>query len=393
MSHMNTDQGMSPPASIADVKAIANKLAEVTAQLNAKGRDFEAKSQEVAVLEARLTGVEQEIVRKGGPRGVSAGDVNSLGHALTRHPEFNAMAALADKRGKMTLNVKAMITSLPDSSGALVPSDIRVNDPVMLQRRRMIVRNLIAPGQTTSDMVQYPRQTVRDLNASVVSEGALKPESSISFTLENAPVRTVAHWTKASRQILADAPQLRTLLDGELRYGVAIVEESEMLFGDGAGQHFLGIVPQSTDFDAGYYHTVEMPNRFDALSGAIKQCQAALLPATGIVMNDQDLESLRTIKNSNGDYIASGGPFGPPITAIWGRPVVGTPVMPSTRFLVGAFRDGAQVFDREEVSVMVATENEDDFTHNLCTVLCESRLAFTVKRPQAFVYGQFPVGT
>jgi HK97 family phage major capsid protein len=186
---------------------------------------------------------------------------------------------------------------------------------------------------------------------------------------------------------LADAPQLQSTVDGELRYGVAIEEESEMLFGDGTGQHLFGIVPQASIYETSRDKAGD--TMFDTLVHAIAQTQLALLPATGIVLNEDDLEALKTIKDADGRYIG-GGPFGPAINSIWGRPTVGTPVMPVGTFLVGAFFDGAQIFDREEVNVMIATENEDDFTRNLCTILCEERLAFAVKRPQSFVSGSFP---
>jgi hypothetical protein len=42
------------------------------------------------------------------------------------------------------------------------------------------------------------------------------------------------------------------------------------------------------------------------------------LAATGIVMNINDLEALKVIKDSQGRYIADGGPFGPPIRSVWG---------------------------------------------------------------------------
>jgi HK97 family phage major capsid protein len=76
-----------------------------------------------------------------------------------------------------------------------------------------------------------------------------------------------------------------------------------------------------------------------------------------------------------------------------GMGIVGTPAMPDNDFLVGAFRDGATMYDREEANVMVATENEDDFIRNLATALCEERVALEVRRPQAFVYGTFQAGS
>jgi hypothetical protein len=56
-------------------------------------------------------------------------------------------------------------------------------------------------------------------------------------------------------------------------------------------------------------------------------------------------------------------------------------------FLVGAFGIGGQIFDREEAQVFLSSEDSDNFRRNLVSVLCEERLARTVQRPEAFVYG------
>src|SRR5262245_44325134 len=102
------------------------------------------------------------------------------------------------------------------------------------------------------------------------------------------------------------------------------------------------------------------------------------------------LPSLRQSEGGgDGNYIVSGGPFSGPIISIWSRPTVGTPSMDQGEFLVGVFKDGAQIFDRWDAQVLVSTENEDDFVKNLATILAEERLALAVKRPQAFVAGSF----
>jgi HK97 family phage major capsid protein len=56
------------------------------------------------------------------------------------------------------------------------------------------------------------------------------------------------------------------------------------------------------------------------------------------------------------------------------------------KFLVGSFRQGAQIFDRWEKTIEIGYEN-DDFTKNMVTILAENRLAFAVHRPESFVYG------
>ena len=340
-------------------------------------------------VNARLCDIEQKMARRrvyGAGVGVGDVEAKTLGTALVDHPEFANVATLANARGKITLELKNIITSAAGVGGALVAPDFRA-DPVLIQRRRLFVRDLVAPGATVGNAVTYPRQSVRTMYAAVVSEGIRKPESTITFDIETAPVRTIAHWTKTSRQILDDAPQLQSTVDSELRYGLSLAEEQELLFGDGTGVHILGISAQATAYET--TRNVGGDTRFDTLAHALAQSAVALLPATGIVMNLDDLEALKIVKDDLHRYIG-GGPFGPPITSIWGRPVVGTPVMSAGYFLTGAFLDGAQIFDRQGANVLISTENESDFVENKATILCEERLAFTVRRPQAFIYGAFP---
>ena len=47
------------------------------------------------------------------------------------------------------------------------------------------------------------------------------------------------------------------------------------------------------------------------------------------------------------------------------------------------------LWDREDANVEISREHADFFTRNLAAILCEERLAVTVRRPEAFVYGQF----
>ena len=52
--------------------------------------------------------------------------------------------------------------------------------------------------------------------------------------------------------------------------------------------------------------------------------------------------------------------------------------------LVGAFRLGGQVFNREGVRIEATNSDQDDFIKNLITIRCERRLALAVYRPKAF---------
>ena len=113
--------------------------------------------------------------------------------------EFKSFGG-SQKRGKFSVSVKT-ITSLSTSRRRDAPPD-RSATPALMGRRTLTVRQLLGSVPTSSNMIEYPRQSVRTNAAAVVTEGSEKPESAIEFTLQTAPVRTVAHWIPASRQIL-----------------------------------------------------------------------------------------------------------------------------------------------------------------------------------------------
>ena len=57
------------------------------------------------------------------------------------------------------------------------------------------------------------------------------------------------------------------------------------------------------------------------------------------------------------------------------------------KFLIGAFDLAAQIFDRQDATVEVSTEDADNFQKNKVTIRAEERLALAVYRPEALVYG------
>ncbi|MCJ2070584.1 phage major capsid protein [Methylobacterium sp. J-030] len=369
----------------AEFKAMALGLKAATDEV----KRFATRSNEsLNKMEKRLDDVEQRAARRPG----SAEGLRELtpGEKLIQSDQFKALADSSSQRGSAKVEVKTVstMTSAAGSSGALVPPDFRA-DPVMMPKRRMTIRNLLAPGTTTSNAVSYPRQTVRNLNAAFVAETTKKPASEIDFTLVNAFVRTNAHTMKLSRQILDDAPQLQAVIDSEMRYGLDLTEEQQLLYGDGTGVNYLGIMAQAVPYSPPANFTVPGETAIDRLALGLLQAETALLPATGIVLHPTDWRRILVTKDGQGRYIV-GDVFGQNVPMLWGVPVVATLAMTPNNWLVGAFQDGAQIFDRMEAELQIATENVDDFENNLLTVRCERRSAMTVRRPQAFVTGIFP---
>ena len=335
---------------------------------------------------ARLDELEQKMARNPGP---SSDEVKSLGQQFIDADNVKSFLGQNNPRGKVDFQAKAIITSaVTDAAGSAgdLVNQTRLPGVIAPNDRRMTVRDLITPGRMDGSVIEYVKETGFVNNAATVAEGAPKPMSDLKFDLVSTSAKGIAHYAKASRQILDDASMLASYIDGRLRYGLAFREEAQLLNGDGTGQNLLDIIPQATAYSAPI--TLTSPTSIDVMRLAMLQAVLAEYPATGHVMNPIDWTWIETLKDGEGRYII-GNPQGTIQPTLWGLPVVATQAIAVDKFLTGAFRLGAQLFDRWQARVEIATENEDDFIKNLVTMLCEERLALAVYRPEAFVYGDF----
>jgi HK97 family phage major capsid protein len=347
---------------------------DVRAQLDRQAERIEG-------IETRQTDLEQS--GTGNHRRRSDGDM-SWGQTVANSSEYQAFVANSCK-GKAKISVANALTSISTSGGALIRPD-RDPNGVLLPRRRLTVRSLCGGGRTTSNAVEYFKEKTFTNNAAAVAEGAQKPESVLEYELDNAQVRTIAHWIPASRQVMEDAPQLATLVDGSLRYGLAIKEELQLLYGDGTGQNLHGMVPQATAFEI--TRVEEGDTTIDVIRRAISQAEESDLPASGIILNTRDWLDMLGQKDADGNYLSNGPWSGGPNT-LWGLPVVWTNSMNQDEFLVGSFETATQIWDRMDPEVLTSDEDRDNFIKNMLTVRAEERLAFAVKRAAALITGTF----
>jgi HK97 family phage major capsid protein len=355
------------------------RTGEMNAETRARVDEMLTKQGE---LQARLQEAEQKLVNAGQRQADEP--KKSLGQLVV---ENEAMQGLNSSfRGSRRVEVpRAAITSLDDSGTALVGPDRRPGI-VTAPERRLTIRDLVAPGTTGSNSIEFVRETGYTNNAAAVSEGASKPYSDITFELDNAPVRTLAHLFKASRQILDDSAALQSYINARGRYGLLLVEEGQLLYGNGTGANLHGLVPQASAYSAPGGITVTAEQRIDRLRLALLQAELAEFPATGIVLNPIDWAAIELTKDGENRYIIA-APRDATEARLWNRPVVPTQALQQDDFLVGAFSLGAQIFDRMMVEILISTENDKDFEKNMATIRVEERLAFAVYRPEAFVTG------
>lgn len=346
-------------------------------------------------IEARVGELERHIARWPANDNSAVSATKGLGDIVVASDEFKQLTP--DFRGKAIVRLfdeKATITSGTGTVGgttsggtSLVPADRRpgIVDPFT---RALFVRDLIPSTPTTSNSIEYGVETGFTNSARMVTETTTKPTSDLTFNLKLAPVRTLAHIFKVSRQILDDAPSLASYINKRGTYGLKTVEETQILTGNGAGQNLNGIIPQAADYETARNSTGD--NELQILLHAISQAEEANAPVTGIVISKKKWRDILGIRDNEGRYL-SNGPFASTAAKIWDLPVVGSNAMADDDFLVGSFGSGvgAEIFDRLALEVAISSENDRDFETNQLTIRIEERLALAVYRPEAFVYGTF----
>lgn len=333
----------------------------------------------------RLQDVEQKLARRGT---ASEEGAKSIGEQFTDGDDFKGLAEKGRGVARMRLKAVTSITSATTGTGGVGVAIEPTRVPGIIQGpdRPFTIRDLIMPGRTNSNAIEYVRESGFQNMAAPVGETLAKPQSDLSYELITTTVKTIAHWFRASKQVLADVPLLQSYIDGRAIYGLKYVEENQILAGNGTGQNLLGLIPQATPFNEALRKNGD--TKIDLLRRAILQVRIAEYRASAIVLNPVDWADMELAKDSTGSYIwvnvQEGGQ-----PRMWRLPVVDTNAMPQGEFMVGAFDMAAQVFDREDANVEVSTEDADNFTKNMVTIRAEERLALAVYRAQSFVHGPF----
>lgn len=287
------------------------------------------------------------------------------------------------------------ITSADVSTG--VKREPYIDALVSMERQPLRIRDLLTIVPVQSDAVKYGKQTLRQNNARIVAEGTAKPYSNYKWEDATATIETIAHLAKLTLQALADAPRLAAEVESELRFGLALAEEAEILNGDGTSGHLSGLMDNATSYavpagmDAGNILTP-----IDRLRVAMLQIHLAYAVPDGHVLNPinvAEIDLIRRDPDKGGGYLF-GNPDGDTGTKrLWRLPVVESPSMVVNEFLTGAFKYSVHLYDRQGVAVAISTENDDDFEKNLATMRCESRIGLGVRRPYGLVAGNLKGGS
>jgi HK97 family phage major capsid protein len=349
--------------------------------------------------DARLLIIEQALTAPN--KGGGGGDSEDIGSKLVNSEEWKSFAGSNRKTsGQISVGSfhsfhKSNLLNATGLNQPLVPP-YYMPGIVRPGQQPLTVRNLLPSTPISTNMVTFGKETSQTNAAAMqTAEGQLKAESALGFTLEYAPVQTLAHFIPVSKQLLDDAPAIQGYVNSRMLFFMKLKEDQELLNGDGTGTNLSGLITNATAYDT--TQTNPATDTFiDVIGLAITQCSRSFLPPDGIVLNPLDWSRIQRIKTQgsalSGQYIFS-DPHNATSPSLWGLPVALSWSMAESQFLVGAFAMAAMVWDRNNATIEISREHSDYFVRNLAAILCEERLALTVFRSDALIFGGFPFGS
>lgn len=258
-------------------------------------------------------------------------------------------------------------------------------DPVRQGR----VKSLFNVFPTTSNVIEYMQETSFTNNAATVAEGALKPESHITYDDASMTIRTIATWMPVNNQVLSDLPMLQAYIENRLIEGLRLVEDNQILYGDGNAPNLQGIMTHADVPTYNWSQGVLGDSKIDAIRRAITVARLQEYPVTAVILNPSDWEDIELQKDDESRYIWGAAPGLRVDPTVWRLPVIDTTAITAGDFLTGAFGAAAAIFDREQAGVRVTQSHADYFVYNKTVILVEERLCLVVFRPNAFVIGSF----
>jgi HK97 family phage major capsid protein len=289
------------------------------------------------------------------------------------------------------LSIKTLVTS--NTTGAGVYSNTsggafvqpQYLPTVALPFRPLKLRDVVTVIQATSPIINYPKITgytnaaVEVAEATTTSNG-IKPESALALALGTSVAATIAHFMPITRQALADANQLRDLINAFLMNGLEQRLEDEMIGGDGSGADMQGIHGTS-----GLSTQAFVTDNLTTLRKSITKAQTTpiFVEPSAYLISPVDAEGL-DLATDNEARFYFGGPSSSNNTRLWNKPVIVSQAVPSGRVYTGDFST-AVLGDLMAAQMYVFDQHSDWAVRNILAMLAELRAHFFLLRPAAII--------
>lgn len=247
----------------------------------------------------------------------------------------------------------------------------------------LTIFDFLTVSGTGSDTIDYVREGTHTNNASVVAEATgtgngtgAAPESDMVLSVRTINVKDIAHFMAITRNAMADAPQMRTLIDAFLMYGLRKKLQREIIQGPDLTD---GIVNLSGTTAQAWSNDIFETTR--KARTKVRTTGRGTPTATG--MHPNDWETIDLMKDGEDRYYY-GGPSVIGMPRLWGLPVFECEDFTEGQSITAEWRL-AMLWLREDASLSFSDSHADFFVRRLVAMMAALRGAFDLIRPAAFV--------
>jgi HK97 family phage major capsid protein len=289
----------------------------------------------------------------------------SWGEVFTRSDEFGSYR-MKGSSGIVTIDEDVQTRALPTGIADLVAAGMKGNVTsvdVTPPSAPTPLLDAVTNVQVSGNAIEYVSWAKKAGGAATVAEKAAKPPVEFGPTVTPATLEMIATYTQLTRQLMEDAPAVRSLIDGELRREIAREEEEHA-----AAAIVAATLPTATGDDL-----------MSAIRVGVGTVQAAGYAPDAVLLNPADWADL--------DIATMGATLlGPTIRqTFWGLTPIAANSQAAGTAVVGSFRTAIQRFYRSQINLFVTDSHADTFLSNVFTLLAERRSLTAVVKPQALV--------
>jgi HK97 family phage major capsid protein len=296
----------------------------------------------------------------------------------------NIGAQLADQMVAYSRRMQPESKGLVPSGEVILTSTLANGNPIpealSLEHAPRLI-DMITVQKRDTPAYGFLKQTVvaSPGGASVVAPGDTKPTKKLGIERVDDRLRVVAVLSEPiDKYLLADMANLKLWVATQLSEAILDTLETEVLTGDGTGEHFIGLANAS-----GIQTQAYQTDKLVTLQYGISKLENYGIAPQIVALASDDWLTIQTTRNSSGSFDV-GGPIDATARTAWGTKVVVVPSLTAgTGYIIGQDTVNMST-DTGNLQVEWGTPG-DAFTKNQIVARVEGRFNLDVQRPHGIV--------
>lgn len=301
---------------------------------------------------------------------------------------FEKVQSAFQKSNKGEITVKAAAafssTNAGDAAAPLFGREL-VPGIQSTPRQANVVLPALLKGRTSARLIEWVNRINEDGGSAFIGEGILKPLKDWDYDLESSTAKKIAVRSKAPTEMLNDFAGFRQELQMMLSLDLMETIEEKLLTGTLSSTEIAGITTVASSYaTTALDDLVDSPNFVDAIRAAMLQMRLLNYKPDVVFINPTEAALLDLIKDKNGNYIkiqVEGVLRTLLVQETTNIPAGYFLLMDTMKWVVKMLEDVRIEFGRDD----------DDFSKNMMTVICEARLHsyYNSIDVGAFIYSDF----